>query len=194
MALEDLFFGKNVALGDGRRPGPRRRDARRRRARACPASTTRRRRSRWPSAAPARPARSRSSSMVGSLLGAARAARVRPRRRRARGRDLPRGGAGTRGRSRPRRAAPTRPPRRPGAARSPDDRLGQRRGAGPPARPRRHRRRRRRLPARGLRGDPEGGPGDRASEAILHAQLSPATTRSRSTASPPRRSATSSCS
>ena len=41
--------------------------------------------------------------------------------------------------------------------RSPDDRRGQRRGARPAPRPRRHRRRRRRLPAGRLRGDAEGG-------------------------------------
>ena len=49
------------ALGDGRRPGQRGRDARRRRSAASPASPTRRRRSRWPSAAPAAPARNRCS-------------------------------------------------------------------------------------------------------------------------------------
>ena len=48
----------------------------------------------------------------------------------------------------------------------PDDRRGPRRGDGAASRPRRHRRRRRRLPARGLRGDAEGGarrPGARPS-------------------------------
>ena len=43
----------------------------------------------------------------------------------------------------------------------PDDRRRPRRGDGPPPRPRRHRRRRRRLPARGLLGDAEVGPGGR---------------------------------
>ena len=57
------------ALGDGRRPGQRGRDAGRRPARRRAASPTRRRRSRWRSAAPAAPARSQVQRMVGTLLG-----------------------------------------------------------------------------------------------------------------------------
>ena len=75
-----------------------------------------------------------------------------------------------------------------------DDRRGPRRGAGAPARPRRHRRQRRRLQAHGLRGDPEGGARRRAPRPSCTPSSSPATTRSRSSASPARRSATSSAS
>ena len=57
------------ALGDGRRPGQRRRDAGRRPARHRAASPTRRRRSRWPSAAPARAGKEQVQRMVGTLLG-----------------------------------------------------------------------------------------------------------------------------
>ena len=123
--------------------------------------------------------------MVGTLLGLPEPPDARPRRRRARGADLPRAAHRRSG------DAAGRASRRGGGR--PDDRRGPRRGPGAPARPRRHRRRRRRLPARRLRRDAEGGARRPASEAFLHAQLSPATTRSRSTASPPRRSATSSC-
>ena len=110
----------------------------------------------------------------------------------------------------PRAAAPTTPPTRSrsrSATRAPcppgdqaaagrraaaDDRRGQRRGPGRARRPRRHRRRRRRLPARGLRRDAEDGAGGRRAGLPPRPADRRATTRSRSTASPPRRSATSS--
>ena len=101
--------------------------------------------------------------MVGTLLGLPEPPDSRPRRRRARGGDLPwrrrrapRGGRGGDG----------------GAGDGwRDDRRGPRRGAGPPARPRRHRRQRRRLQADGLLGDAEGGARRPAREAFLHAEL-----------------------
>ena len=114
------------------------------------------------------------------------AARARPRRRRLRGRDLPR-------RHRRARAKPSRTSAGRGSGTTPalaarqrlrwlavapvtatwmkasgprpritrHDRLRQRRGSRAPPRPRRDRRRRRRLPAGRLRRDAEGGPGPR---------------------------------
>ena len=89
MAIEEVYFGKNVQLGDGGRPGQRGRDAGRRPARhrllrlhAAGDQDGRlrlRRRRQGPGPADGRDA-----------ARAARAADPRPRRRRARGGDLPR--------------------------------------------------------------------------------------------------------
>ncbi len=72
------------------------------------------------------------------------------------------------------------------------DRLRLRRGAGAPSRPRRHRRLRRRLPPGRLGRDAQGRPGERGAAPRFTPTSSPATTRSASTASRARRSATSS--
>ena len=69
MALEDIYFGKNVHSAMARRPGQRRGDARRGPARRALASTTRPRRSSRPSADPARAAKEQVQRMVGTLLG-----------------------------------------------------------------------------------------------------------------------------
>ena len=166
LALEDIYFGKQRALGDGRRPGQRRRDARRRPARACAASPTRRRRSRWRSAAPARPASSQVQRMVGHPARPAGARRRSDHAADALAVAICHGGGagaapGARG-ARPSAA----PPRRPAGAarrmiaavrgevlvRRPDHVVIDAGG--------------RRLPARGLRGDAEVGarrPGARPS-------------------------------
>ena len=103
--------------------------------------------------------------MVGTLLGLPEPP-ARPRRRRPRGRDLPR-----------RRHSASTQPWLPATRRAPsgavaDDRRGARRGDGAPARPRRHRRGRRRLPAGGLLRDPESRCRRRGKrDAFLHAEL-----------------------
>ena len=108
---------------------------------------------------------------------AARAAAARPRRRRARRRHLPR---------QPRAA-------RRGGRRWPGDRARRRRGGGPPPRPRRGRDRGRgRLPPGRLGRDAAPGPRRGPRRCRCTPTWSCATTRWPSTASPPRRSATSS--
>ena len=61
MAIEAVYFGKNVRSAIGGRPGAAGWRCWPPPSAASPASPTRRRRSRWPSAAPARPASARSS-------------------------------------------------------------------------------------------------------------------------------------
>ena len=107
-----------------------------------------------------RAAKDQVQRMVQTLLVARGAAAARPRRRRARRRDLPRQLRADAARAR----APDQVPRAPRAARAArHDRPPHRRGRRPAARPRRRLLRRRRLPARGLGRD--AAPGARRGQA-----------------------------